>query len=323
MTLKSNLASKCSFYMNVILLVLINYNSNKMNRVNRISIVKAKAKAKESDDRKKSFFYNMRRYHNYIKRQLIETFAYKADSLLDLASGKGGDLQKWIDNKIRRVDGYDIHEPSVMEARRRLLDARTQAQNISVTFTVKDLSRDVLPKNENGQYDVVTSMFAFHYFFKSYETLDTIITTIDNNLKVDGIFVCCLFDGSRVEDKINKGFLGDKFNVRHKDHKDRKDVGNRIGVLLKDTVLDDETDEYIVDYNFFVNIMKKRGYDLIETKTFDEQYEAWEKNQKGYMNKFEKEVSFLNRYYVFKKSYDFLDRVSCLHQVIRERLTIV
>ena len=58
------------------------------------------------------------KFHNYIKRKFINK--YSGTKLLDLASGKSGDLLKWRDNpKIKNVVGYDINSESIKEGKRR------------------------------------------------------------------------------------------------------------------------------------------------------------------------------------------------------------
>ena len=50
----------------------------------------------------------LKRYHNKIKRMLIQRFAKDCSALLDLACGRGGDLMKWVDAGVKYVRGYDI-----------------------------------------------------------------------------------------------------------------------------------------------------------------------------------------------------------------------
>jgi len=68
-----------------------------------LSIVSIKSVNEVSDD-----VLIMRDFHNWIKSDLIKRFAYKAGSLLDLAVGRAGDLNKWKKSKIQRVVGIDI-----------------------------------------------------------------------------------------------------------------------------------------------------------------------------------------------------------------------
>ena len=76
-------------------------------------------------ERAKSYFYNMRRFHNNVKRQLYDKYTKNIDKLLDLACGKGGDLDKWVSNNIKTVIGYDIDEKSIIEAQRRVREYKT------------------------------------------------------------------------------------------------------------------------------------------------------------------------------------------------------
>lgn len=249
-------------------------------------------------ERAKSYFYNMRRFHNIVKRQLYDKYTKNINKLLDLACGKGGDLDKWVSNNIKHVVGYDINEKSITEAKRRVKDYKFPKQT-DVELYVKDLSRNVIEGNQDC--DVITSMFAFHYFFESEDTFNTIMKSIDNNLKHGGYFMGTMFDGNTIRNVLKDGsyILKDnddiKFNIDAYKLLTDNPFGNKISVYLKDTVLDEPMDEYVVYFDKFVDIMNKRGYDLEETKMFKEL------DRNANMNNVEKNVSFLNRYFVFKR----------------------
>lgn len=248
-------------------------------------------------ERAKSYFYNMRRFHNNIKRELYNKYTHGITNLLDLACGKLGDLDKWISNDIKNVVGYDINSASIKEAERRINE-----RNFNAKVYVKDLSRNVLDGNK--KFDVVTSMFAFHYFFESKATFDTIMKSIDNNLKYDGYFIGTVFDGDQIKKVLNRGdyILNDNNETRFKITKYQQFTndlfGNKISVFLKDTVLDEPMDEYLVYFNEFIDVMKTKGYSLVESKLFNELYQNHFK-----LNDLSKKVSFLNRTFVFKRNY--------------------
>jgi len=226
------------------------------------------------------------------------------ENLLDLACGKGGDLDKWISNGVRCVRGYDIDVRSIEEANRRYLNTK---EKIDINFYVKDLSKNVLFPGEKKS-DIVTSMFAFHYFFESRETFNVIMSSVENNIKEGGIFMGALFDGDSIRNLMNEGDyslvdkLGDKSREYFRVSKYRNITddmfGNKISVLLKDTVLDKPMDEYLVYFSKFVEEMKRRGFELLESSMFSEWYGRYGGNK---MNNIEKSVSFLNRTFVFKK----------------------
>lgn len=250
-------------------------------------------------ERAKSYFYNMRKFHNTIKRQLYDKYTKNISKLLDLACGKGGDLDKWVSNNIGHVIGYDINEKSIIEARRRVKEYRFPKRT-EVEVYVKDLSKNIIEGNKDC--DVVTSMFAFHYFFETKDTFDVIMKSIDNNLKDGGYFIGTMFDGESIKRVLQDGFYtlkdGDdiKFNIEAYRPLNDNPFGNKIGVYLKETVLDEPMDEYVVYFDKFVDIMKSRGYMLEESKMFGDI-----DLDKSRLNNIEKSVSYLNRYFVFKR----------------------
>lgn len=241
----------------------------------------------------------MRKFHNNIKRDLLNKYAYNVNNLLDLACGKGGDLQKWYDNKIKNIKGYDINNDSVEEAKRRLITFSNT--NFKVDLNTLDLSKFILKRQANNNFDIITSMFAFHYFFENESTFETIFDSIDNNLKIGGIFMGTFFDGKSVRDLLrSKPDWDSHFYIKYRNTDNTENLfGNKIGVSLKDTVLDEITDEYIVNFDWFVNTMKLRGYILIESNLFSElNYNSFN------LNNIEKQCSFLNRTFVFEKVFD-------------------
>lgn len=233
-------------------------------------------------------FKKMRKFHNQIKLKYLTDYIIDKTKLLDLASGKGGDILKWNNNKmIVSVDGYDINEESVKEAIRRRKISKIKKR---MTFKVVDLSSKSLDCLE--KYEVITSMFAFHYFFKSKESLNTIFKTIDNCSKKGTIIIMTLFDGNRVEDIESKNFYLHTF----KDNDKRRNTGNKLEVFIKESVLDKPEIEYIVDPKFLISIMKKHHFNLVEKKDFEELY-----NDSFKLNSEEQRLSFLNTVYVFKR----------------------
>ena len=63
---------------------------------------------------------NLRKFHNFIKLNLIVDSCKitNAKSLLDIACGRGGDLQKWINNKnnLQYILAFDSHKESIFSS---------------------------------------------------------------------------------------------------------------------------------------------------------------------------------------------------------------
>lgn len=250
-------------------------------------------------ERSQSYFYELRRYHNSIKRTLYDTYTKNIDNLLEIAAGKGSDLNKWVSNKIKHVVGYDIDTASIEEGRRRVRS--NKGYTPKVELNVLDLSKNVI--NSSVPFDVVSSQFAFHYFFESEQTFNTIINSIKSNLKQGGIFMGTMFDGASLlhlkvpeSDTIELSDDGEvRFKLRFSSLGRESPFGNKLSVFIKDTVLDEPMDEYIVKFDSFVELMKSNGFELIDSKMFESLY-----NDSFKLNSLQKEVSFLNRTFVFQ-----------------------
>lgn len=259
--------------------------------------------------------FNSRRFNNYIKRRLLMDNSKNAYTLLDLACGKGGDMFKWVDANITFVKGYDNDTDSIKEANNRynsnIKDENT-TKNYHFTFEYADLSYEVVnPQlkqftnsfggnySGDGKFDIATCFFAIHYFFKNEQSLNIFIGNITENLKQNGTFIMTTFDEELLlkEGDIDTPLL--KVHGVNKVNGVNENYGRAIDVWIKDTVLDKEREEYIVNFEFLVYKLKQQGIELIKTGTFEEFYPEW-KTKKNYLNDIEKKLSYLNRYAVFK-----------------------
>ncbi|KAL4457714.1 hypothetical protein ABPG75_012579 [Micractinium tetrahymenae] len=148
----------------------------------------------------------LKKFHNTIKRQLINRFATGADSLLDFACGRGGDIWKWIDAGIPRVMGVDLSPGEIEEARKRFAEARAKRPDQPLDYQFVDSPSLGLEEwREPRQYDVVTCMFAIHYFFVSEAALKQFLHNVSINLKEGGYFIGTVPDGKRVNACIKHG----------------------------------------------------------------------------------------------------------------------
>lgn len=259
-------------------------------------------------ERVQSYYYGMRKFHNAIKRNLYNKYTSNIDNLLEIASGKSGDISKAIDNKVKNIYGYDINEQSILEGKRRVSELKNKTKGFfpNVTMQVKDLSNEII-EEKDFKFDVVSAQFCFHYFFESTQTFETVMKSIENNLKDGGYFIGTLFDGESIETLLksnrNQLELSDiegevRFKIVPKTRiNSNSTFGNKISVFIKDTVLDEAMDEYLVYFNTFVDIMKTRGFTLVETQMFEELYKDYFK-----LDDISKQVSFLNRTFVFKRT---------------------
>jgi SAM-dependent methyltransferase len=229
---------------------------------------------------KKNVLFNMRRFHNYVKRKYISK--YISNSVLDLASGQGGDFGKYLDNNVSLINGYDINAKSIKEATSRIMKIDKKHKDVKINIFQQDLNKEVV-KPGNTKFGLVVTNFAFHYFYKN---LDNYLKSVKNNIAKGGHLLLTFFDGSLVKD-IKTEFY------------DLKIVKDELCVHIKDSILNKPEKEPIVDVNLVVNYFEKNGLKLVENLNFKDIYPEWEKC-KNSMSKDEKTLSFMNVVLVFK-----------------------
>jgi len=268
--------------------------------------------------------FNMRKFHNYIKNELIinSCKSIKAEKLLDIACGRGGDIIKWIKSDLKFVFAFDVHKESIYCndgdcAISRFNDIKKNYKSknkkpFTRFYNLNILDKDILSKikynenkinipNFNGKYDVVSCQFAFHYFSKNDDDLNHLFNVISNKLKVNGLFIGTTTDGDKIKKileigdvniplltlikKDNNSYL---FDINSDDNK-RKHYFELQGVSL----------EYYVIKEKLINIAEKYGLKMIEIKSFYDWYLNSDKSIK--LSSYEMIISFLNFSFIFQK----------------------
>jgi len=187
---------------------------------------------------------------------------------------------------------------------------------------------------EDG-FNVTSCQFAIHYFFENETTFHNFIRNVAECTKLGGYFIGTSYDGKLVFNRLKKKAQGDSIDI----YEDGKRIWGIIKDYDSDAFENDETSlgyqisvyqesinktfpEYLVNYDYLNLVMEKYGFKLVtrdEAKglglpegsgLFSELYAMMMKNLKrdkteyGHapdMKGYEKEISFLNRYFVYKK----------------------
>ena len=134
-----------------------------------------------------------RRRHNMWKRQLVDAHVPRRAAVLDLACGRGGDLQKFAHRHPRRLVGYDVSALSLAEARRRA----TLLPKLPAEFVVADLRRP-WPDDGGQLYDAATCFFALHYFCGSADTVRHFARSLRCRLRTGAPLVTIVPDVGRL-----------------------------------------------------------------------------------------------------------------------------
>ncbi len=136
----------------------------------------------------------LKRFHNTVKRLLLQTLVPPGARVLDLGAGRGGDVRKWAECQVSFAKGLDISGAELDEARRRA----SALPGLTAVFERTDSLGVNAWDDPDGPYDVVTCMFALHYFFASERTCQTLLNHVARNLRKGGVFVGIVPDGIRI-----------------------------------------------------------------------------------------------------------------------------
>ena len=257
------------------------------------------------------FFEKMRNFHNRIKETLYNKYICNSQYLLELCSGKGGDLHKWCNNNVSNVYGYDICEQSITECRRRVTSASATVKNNNYNYNFYNLdlcetnSYKTIMYHSKNIFNNICCQFGVHYFFKSEKSFGSLLDILDNCLNEFGYFIVTFVDNTDlVKLTNNKTCIKEIDNeivyyIEPNGKENTSIFGNDLRIVLGgNNVLKSGSNEYIINYDYFIKTMQDHGMILVETKRFTELYD--DKSMK--FSEIEKDISFLNRYCVFQKT---------------------
>jgi len=190
---------------------------------------------------------------------------------------------------------------------------------------------------ENG-FQISSCQFSIHYFFKDGKTLHEFLRNISECTKVGGYFIATGYDGNKVFNLLKNKKSGESHIIMKNGKKifeitkcydesslpdNELSLGYDIDVYQES--INKTFKEYLVQFDFLVRIMENYGFVILPTEEaksmelpdgsglFETLYNQMENELKQNpklkanikssmrMSPEEKQISFLNRYYIFKK----------------------
>jgi hypothetical protein len=209
----------------------------------------------------------------------------------------------------------------------------------------------------NG-FQISSCQFAIHYFFENSTTFHNFLRNIAECTKVDGYFIATCYDGKTVFNKLKNISKDESITIFKNDRKifeitkkydqtgfpeDEMSLGYSIDVYQES--INQILREYLVNFKYFTRIMEDYGFVLVTKEEanhmnlpdgsmlFSELFNYMEldikmnpKKEADYgkallMSPEEKTISFMNRYFVFKKLRNV--DVSKMEEVILKKEAVV
>ena len=188
-------------------------------------------------------------------------------------------------------------------------------------------------------FNVSSCQFALHYFLESPDTLKGFMKNLAECTKMDGYFIGTAYDGKKMFELLRDKEKGESMQIVQDDVKvwevtkqyangtfnedNSSSIGYRIDVY-QDSI-NKIFSEYLVNFDYLNKVMSLYGFELIDRMTagkfglpnasglFDELFRSMQSELKksktrgneygtaASMSEYEKRISFLNRYFVYKK----------------------
>ena len=183
-------------------------------------------------------------------------------------------------------------------------------------------------------FNIASCQFAIHYFFESKNKVHQFLKNVTETTKVGGYFIGTSYDGVTLFKELSAKKQGESIHI----YKDDNKVWEIVKQYSHETFNSDDTSigyavdvyqetigklfrEYLVNYDYLIQLIENYGFLLITpeeakklklpnaTGMFSDLFnemQRYHKDNKDYqsavkMTAEEKRISFLNRYFIFKK----------------------
>jgi ubiquinone/menaquinone biosynthesis C-methylase UbiE len=277
-----------------------------------------------------------RDYHNVVKRVLISEYTANK-SVVDLGAGKGGDLAKYRDARVKFLwaveplisnledyeDGmyrrmqniwksanfhkYSPELKTVTKTSVPIMTIHTGAQDTNTIRKAMILThKSYKPLGENLEYaDVVTSFFSMSFFFSSSDMLDSIINTVNNCLPVGGLFVGTMMDGQKTYDILQRSngiiqYPNCYYIKRQYDPNLSLGIGQQIAINLSGTpTVEGEQTEWLSPFHILEERLRFKNIKLVKRFDLDDYKDLGLPNPQ--LTPAQKELSSLYIGFVFQK----------------------
>jgi SAM-dependent methyltransferase len=216
------------------------------------------------------------KYHNRVKDLLYAKINFTNPTILDIGSGRGGDIYKWSRFGDFKVIAVEPNENNLQEFENRLSNSnikdkvhiiKTSGQN------TKEITEQVKIITNNTKVDVITLMLSMSFFWESEKTLNSLVNTIVKNLKSGGIILFLTINGDTLEQLFEPAF-SDNIDITTQKtktisdaqiilHPKSKSFGRMVDITLPDTIVGTQT-EYVVHINDLTQKLLKHNILLIE-----------------------------------------------------------
>ena len=273
----------------------------------------------------------IRKFNNFVKSQLTQMYAKKktkADSIdwvIDLASGKGQDLSKYIECNIKNILMIDIDDMGLMEIINRkhnYINDKT-IKHVSKIYIKKldlaDSYKNNLLKIQDSRFGIpsdgaqlVVCNLALHYLVQNKRKIQNFCGLLHKLMNYGSIFIFTAFNGRKVFNKLKNS---DEPYERRVDNKliysikkkytetEFTGINQKIDVLLPFSDGNYYT-EYLINDDLLSEELAKKKIILINEDSFDIYLDKFKENKPHFhksLTEIDREFISLYSFYIFHK----------------------
>jgi hypothetical protein len=211
-----------------------------------------------------------RNLYNYVGSSLPET---PVKSLLDIGTGRGGDVYKWIQNGFTHVVCVEPDQENRIELNRRLSQTSLNYRIVStIGQDVETIVQNVQDFVPGGVVDTISYMLSLSFFFDNTESISTIAEITNRTLREEGYFIAFTIDGRYVQNLFEdnryyveaNGTRRSNFqNIQFELRPSTKEIPTQhIFVNIPDTIVTNQI-EYLTNLPDLKQLFSKAGLRLI------------------------------------------------------------
>jgi len=291
---------------------------------------------------------NIHNPHDGACKRYIELFSQKKmtrDSLFGMFIT--GDTSKSIE-----TGHFDIHSPK----NDKMVSSNHILRCLMGTTDIQKVKNDYLKNNYSifsDKFDICSIQFAVHYMFEDKEKLYNFAKNVSDITHLGSYFIGTCYDGKLVREKLKDVAYNEAVDLYkgttkiwsiRKKYQDDDDsfleksemcLGKKISVFQES--INKEFDEYLVNFDYFESVMNDHGFVLDKdfavdgqqmdsTERFENIYKMLYESKKGNKNNMtdaEKQISFLNRCFVFKKVNNMVKSYPITEEISKENNNLI
>lgn len=130
-----------------------------------------------------------------------------AKNVIDIGSGRGGDLWKMDGLKVLFVEPNSRNAAELEERMKKIPDHQRKYRVLKFGGEDKRLPFEASKWFGNVRADAVTMMLSLSFFWKSPEMLDALVRNISETVDLGGYFAYMTIDGDFLESELDNGYL--------------------------------------------------------------------------------------------------------------------